>query len=95
MLGEPTIAEATRSFPTLNNTTPGQMFTAFVSTSKCVHISGKYPECFDSWKLGKFKTDAYQFHEHVDYLSCFWSSYSSMRSESNVCISKENINIEL
>lgn len=32
LLGEPTIAEATRSFPTLNNTTPGQMFTAFVST---------------------------------------------------------------
>ncbi|RDX65710.1 Origin of replication complex subunit 3, partial [Mucuna pruriens] len=32
LLGEPTIAEATRSFPVLNNTTPGQLFTALVCT---------------------------------------------------------------
>ncbi|CAJ1934113.1 unnamed protein product [Sphenostylis stenocarpa] len=32
LLGEPTIAEATRSFPLLSNTTPGQLFTAFVVT---------------------------------------------------------------
>ncbi|TKY67900.1 Origin of replication complex subunit 3 [Spatholobus suberectus] len=32
LLGEPTIAEATRSFPILNNTTPGKLFTALVST---------------------------------------------------------------
>ncbi|QCD88891.1 origin of replication complex subunit 3 [Vigna unguiculata] len=32
LLGQHTIAEATRSFPVLNNTTPGQLFTAFVVT---------------------------------------------------------------
>ncbi|KAK7341189.1 hypothetical protein VNO80_24114 [Phaseolus coccineus] len=32
LLGQHTIAEATRSFPVLNNTTPGKLFTAFVVT---------------------------------------------------------------
>lgn len=31
------MAEATRSFPVLNNTTPGQLFTALVITSKLTH----------------------------------------------------------
>ncbi|KAG4979260.1 hypothetical protein JHK85_033218 [Glycine max] len=87
LLGEPTIAEATRSFPTLNNTTPGQMFTAFVSTSKCVHISGKYPECFDSWKLGniEFVDDILTFEELGHFLKshgCHVAKLSSLEFSS-------------
>ncbi|KAK2400309.1 origin of replication complex subunit [Trifolium repens] len=32
LVGEPSIAEATRSFPVLNNTTPGKLYTALVIT---------------------------------------------------------------
>ncbi|MCI13544.1 origin recognition complex subunit 3-like [Trifolium medium] len=37
LVGEPSIAEATRSFPVLNNTTPGKLYTALV-------ITPRYPE---------------------------------------------------
>lgn len=89
--GEPTITEATGSFPVLNNTTPGHLLTALVSTSKCLHISNTSPELETRY----IKTEYHQFYEHVDYLSCFWSPYSSMRSESNVLFPKKNLEIEL
>jgi origin recognition complex subunit 3 len=48
LVGEPSIAEATRSFPVLNNTTPGKLYTALVITRKCFHIFGKSCEYIDS-----------------------------------------------
>ncbi|KAL2329275.1 hypothetical protein Fmac_022702 [Flemingia macrophylla] len=38
LLGEPTISEATRSFPVLNNTTPGKLFTSLVSTRNIEYV---------------------------------------------------------